>query len=117
MGAIYKREMLAYFTCPTGYVFAAIFFAISGAVFSITTFGVQFPFMAASDPAWRIVAGSVLRFLSYHSISGGTAAFSISVYSTPAPPSFFPFIYFTTPPSGGQREDAACVDTSLPRVI
>jgi ABC-2 type transport system permease protein len=41
MGAIYKREMLAYFTCPTGYVFAAIYFAISGAVFSITTFGVQ----------------------------------------------------------------------------
>ncbi len=41
MGAIYKREMLAYFTCPTGYVFAAIFFAISGVIFSITTFGAQ----------------------------------------------------------------------------
>lgn len=41
MWAIYKREMLAYFTCPTGYVFAAIFFALSGIMFSITTFGFQ----------------------------------------------------------------------------
>ncbi len=41
MSAIYKREMLGYFTCPTGYVFAAIFFAISGILFSITTFGFQ----------------------------------------------------------------------------
>lgn len=41
MGAIYKREMLAYFTSPTGYVFAAVFFAISGIVFSITTFGMS----------------------------------------------------------------------------
>lgn len=39
MSAIYKKEMLTYFTCPTGYVFAAIFFALSGAAFSITTFG------------------------------------------------------------------------------
>ena len=29
MGAIYKREMTAFFTSPTGYVFSAIFFAIS----------------------------------------------------------------------------------------
>ena len=41
MGAIYRREMLAYFTCPTGYVFAAIFFAFSGVLFSISTFGMQ----------------------------------------------------------------------------
>ena len=41
MWAIYKREMLAYFTSPTGYVFAAIFFALSGIIFSITTFGFQ----------------------------------------------------------------------------
>lgn len=41
MSAIYKREMLAYFTCPSGYVFAAIFFAISGIIFSISTFGMQ----------------------------------------------------------------------------
>lgn len=39
MRAIYKREMLSYFTCPIGYVFTAIFFALSGAIFSITTFG------------------------------------------------------------------------------
>ena len=39
MWAIYKREMLSYFTCPIGYVFTAIFFALSGAIFSITTFG------------------------------------------------------------------------------
>ena len=44
MGAIYKREMLAYFTCPTGYVFSAIFFAISGIIFSISTFGMQSTF-------------------------------------------------------------------------
>lgn len=41
MGAIYKKEMLAYFTCPTGYVFSAIFFALSGVIFSISTFGMQ----------------------------------------------------------------------------
>lgn len=39
MWAIYKREMRGYFTCPIGYVFTAIFFALSGAIFSITTFG------------------------------------------------------------------------------
>lgn len=39
MFAIYKREMLGYFTCPIGYVFTAILFALSGAIFSITTFG------------------------------------------------------------------------------
>lgn len=39
MWAIYKREMRSYFTCPIGYVFTAIFFALSGAIFSITTFG------------------------------------------------------------------------------
>lgn len=39
MWAIYKKEMLGYFTCPIGYVFTAIFFALSGAIFSITTFG------------------------------------------------------------------------------
>ncbi len=38
MRALYKKEMLNYFITPTGYVFAAIFFAISGAVFSLTTF-------------------------------------------------------------------------------
>ena len=36
--------MLAYFTCPTGYVFSAIFFAISGIIFSISTFGMQSTF-------------------------------------------------------------------------
>lgn len=41
MSAIYKREILAYFTCPTGYVFAAIYFALSGVVFSMTTFGMN----------------------------------------------------------------------------
>lgn len=41
MWAIYKREMHGYFICPIGYVFAAIFFALSGVIFSITTFGFQ----------------------------------------------------------------------------
>lgn len=41
MSAIYKREMLGYFTSPTGYVFSAIFFAISGIIFSLTTFFVH----------------------------------------------------------------------------
>lgn len=41
MRAIYKREMLAYFISPIGYVFAAIFFAISGAAFAMTTFFMQ----------------------------------------------------------------------------
>lgn len=38
MLAIYKREMRSYFTTPIGYVFLAIFLAVSGAVFSYTTF-------------------------------------------------------------------------------
>ncbi len=37
MLAIYKRELSAYFTTPIGYVFCAIFLALSGAVFSYTT--------------------------------------------------------------------------------
>ncbi len=39
MGAIYKREMTAFFTSPIGYVFCAIFFAISGVCFSYLTIG------------------------------------------------------------------------------
>lgn len=41
MTAIYRREMRAYFTSPIGYIFVAIFFALSGFVFSISTFGAQ----------------------------------------------------------------------------
>lgn len=37
MLAIYKREMHSYFTTPIGYVFAAIFLALSAAVFCYTT--------------------------------------------------------------------------------
>lgn len=37
MLAIYKRELSAYFATPIGYVFCAIFLALSGAVFSYTT--------------------------------------------------------------------------------
>lgn len=37
MLAIYKREMRSYFTTPIGYVFAAIFLALSAAVFCYTT--------------------------------------------------------------------------------
>lgn len=37
MGAIYRREIAAYFTSPIGYVFSAIFFAISGVCFVTTT--------------------------------------------------------------------------------
>lgn len=37
MLAIYKRELSAYFSTPIGYVFCAIFLALSGAVFSYTT--------------------------------------------------------------------------------
>ncbi len=39
MTAIYKREMLSFFTSPVGYVFAAVFFAMSGVIFTFTTFG------------------------------------------------------------------------------
>lgn len=38
MGAIYRRELMAYFTTPIGYVFSAIFFAISGFFFVFSTF-------------------------------------------------------------------------------
>lgn len=37
MSAIYKREMSAFFTTPTGYVFCAVFFALSGLLFSLST--------------------------------------------------------------------------------
>ncbi len=37
MLAIYKRELRAYFTTPIGFVFCAVFLAISGAVFAYTT--------------------------------------------------------------------------------
>ena len=37
MLAIYKREMRAYFTTPIGYIFAAIFLAISAVVFAYST--------------------------------------------------------------------------------
>ena len=39
MSAIYRRELMAYFTSPIGYVFSAIFFAISGVSFVWTTVG------------------------------------------------------------------------------
>ena len=38
MFAVYKKEMMNYFITPAGYVFAAIFFAISGAVFALNMF-------------------------------------------------------------------------------
>ena len=38
MRAIYKREMLSYFTSPIGYIFIAVFMAISGLAFSFFTF-------------------------------------------------------------------------------
>lgn len=37
MFAIYKREMRAYFTSPVGYMFCAIFFAVSGFLFMLNT--------------------------------------------------------------------------------
>ncbi|MBP5209468.1 MAG: ABC transporter [Clostridia bacterium] len=37
MKAIYRRELHAYFSSPVGYVFAAVWFLLSGAVFSLTT--------------------------------------------------------------------------------
>lgn len=37
MGAIYKRELTSYFTTPIGYVFAAVFLAVSGGIFCATT--------------------------------------------------------------------------------
>lgn len=40
MSAIYRREMLSYFTSPIGYVFSAIFFAISGYFFVSNTVAV-----------------------------------------------------------------------------
>lgn len=37
MGAIYKRELNSYFTTPIGYIFLAVFFAVTGFVFSFST--------------------------------------------------------------------------------
>jgi len=41
MSAIYRRELMSYFTSPIGYVFSAIFFAISGYCFVSTTIEAQ----------------------------------------------------------------------------
>lgn len=41
MLAIYKREMRAYFTTPTGYVFVAVFLCAAGFLFSLTTLQAQ----------------------------------------------------------------------------
>ena len=38
MNAIFKREMRSYFTSPIGYIFIAIFLAMSGILFSLSTF-------------------------------------------------------------------------------
>lgn len=37
MLAVFKRDLYAYFTGPTGYVFLAVFFAVNGAAFSLFT--------------------------------------------------------------------------------
>ena len=37
MFAIYKRDLLSYFTTPVGYVFMAIFLAVNGGLFSLMT--------------------------------------------------------------------------------
>lgn len=37
MLAIYKREMRSYFVSPIGYIYLAIFLAVSGVTFSVTT--------------------------------------------------------------------------------
>ena len=41
MSAIYKKEMRTYFTTPLGYVFIAVFLAVSGFVFAFSTFQTQ----------------------------------------------------------------------------
>ena len=37
MFAIYKKEMRSYFTTPLGYAFLAVFLAVSGFIFAIST--------------------------------------------------------------------------------
>ena len=41
MLAIYKKEMRTYFTTPLGYVFIAVFLAVTGFVFAFSTFQTQ----------------------------------------------------------------------------
>ena len=41
MLAIYKKEMRTYFTTPLGYVFLAVFLAVSGFLFAFSTFQSQ----------------------------------------------------------------------------
>ena len=41
MLAIYKKELKTYFTTPLGYAFIAVFLAVSGAVFCISTYQLQ----------------------------------------------------------------------------
>lgn len=37
MFAVYKRDLMSYFTTPVGYVFMAIFLAVNGGIFSLMT--------------------------------------------------------------------------------
>ena len=41
MLAIYKKEMRNYFTTPVGYAFIAVFLAVSGFLFAVSTFQSQ----------------------------------------------------------------------------
>ncbi len=41
MSAIYKKEMRTYFTTPIGYVFIAVFLAVSGFLFAMSTYQSQ----------------------------------------------------------------------------
>ncbi len=41
MSAIYKKEMRTYFTTPIGYVFIAVFLAVSGFMFAMSTYQSQ----------------------------------------------------------------------------
>lgn len=42
MSAIFKRELTSYFVSPIGYVFMAVYLAISGAVFSFTNLSMSY---------------------------------------------------------------------------
>lgn len=54
MSAVFKRELASYFKTPTGYIFMAVFMALSGLIFNFTTF-----MMSSSD------TGSYFMFLLF----------------------------------------------------
>lgn len=58
MFAVYKRDLMSYFTTPVGYVFVAVFLAINGGLFSLMTF------QAGADASYEAYFSIIILLLA-----------------------------------------------------